>query len=60
MGAGRMDATSQNHLDFAARVARIQGNIASAQQLLFVGADEVYVTEEHVIVASSSTACGMR
>ena len=37
-----MDATSQNHLDFAARVARIQSNIAGAQQLLFVGADEVY------------------
>lgn len=37
-----MDAVSQNHLDFTARVARIKLNIASSRQLLFVGVDEVY------------------
>ena len=42
MGAGRLEAVSQNLTEFAARVARIEQNIASARQLLFVGVDEVY------------------
>ncbi len=37
-----MQAISQNHSDFAARLARIERNIASSTQLLFVGVDEVY------------------
>jgi len=37
-----MDALSVNHLDFAARLQRIGANAAQAQQLLFVGVDEVY------------------
>ena len=37
-----MNAISQNHLDFAARVARIEKNVAGSRQLLFVGVDEVY------------------
>ena len=37
-----MDAISQNHLEFAARLARIEKSVASARQLLFVGVDEVY------------------
>jgi hypothetical protein len=30
-----MEAISQNRLDFAARLARIEGNVASARPLLF-------------------------
>lgn len=37
-----MDAASQNHLDFVARLARVKHNLASSRQLLFVGVDEVY------------------
>ena len=37
-----MPAISQNHSDFAARVARVEQNIADARQLLWVGVDEVY------------------
>lgn len=37
-----MTAISQNHLEFAARLARIEQNIAGSRQLLFVGVDEVY------------------
>jgi hypothetical protein len=37
-----LDAVSQNHTEFAARLARIEKNISSARQLLFVGVDEVY------------------
>ena len=37
-----MDAASENHLDFAERVKRIEKMRASAQQLLWVGVDEVY------------------
>jgi hypothetical protein len=38
-----MSAIMQNHMDFAARVSRIEMNTAASQQLLFVGVDEVYV-----------------
>lgn len=37
-----MDAVSENHLDFAERVKRIEKMRASAQQILWVGVDEVY------------------
>ena len=37
-----MNAISQNHMEFAARIARIERNVASSRQLLFVGVDEVY------------------
>jgi hypothetical protein len=37
-----MNAISQNHSDFAARIARIETGAASSTQLLYVGADEVY------------------
>jgi hypothetical protein len=37
-----MNAISQNHSDFAARVQRIEKQSASATQLLYVGLDEVY------------------
>ena len=37
-----MNAISQGHPDFAARLARIEQNIAEARQLLWVGVDEVY------------------
>jgi hypothetical protein len=37
-----MNAISQNHSDFAARVARIERQSAASVQLLFVGVDEVY------------------
>lgn len=38
-----MNAISQNHSDFADRVARIEQQSAASVQLLFVGVDEVYV-----------------
>lgn len=38
-----MNAISQNHMDFAARVARIETAIANSTQMLFVGVDEAYV-----------------
>ncbi|MBC7739080.1 MAG: hypothetical protein H7245_18140 [Candidatus Saccharibacteria bacterium] len=37
-----MQAISSQHTDFAARVARVENNLAGARQLLFVGVDEVY------------------
>jgi hypothetical protein len=37
-----MDAMTENHLDFAARIARIEKGVSSATQLLYVGVDEVY------------------
>ncbi|MEO8242969.1 MAG: hypothetical protein ABI832_11680 [bacterium] len=37
-----MTAMSQNHADFAARLARVQRNADSATQMLFVGVDEAY------------------
>ena len=37
-----MQAISQNHLEFAARIARIESGVAASKQLLFVGIDEVY------------------
>jgi hypothetical protein len=37
-----MEISTENHLDFAARVRRIEDMRASARQILFVGADEVY------------------
>lgn len=37
-----MEAISANHADFAARVGRVERNIAEARQLLWVGVDEVY------------------
>lgn len=41
-GPCRMDAISQNHLDFATRVQRIERQSAASIQLLFVGVDEVH------------------
>ena len=37
-----MNAISQNHSDFVARVARIERQSAASVQLLYVGVDEVY------------------
>ena len=37
-----MQAISQNHREFAARIARIESGVAASKQLLFVGIDEVY------------------
>ncbi len=37
-----MQAISQNHREFAARIARIESGVAASKQLLFVGMDEVY------------------
>ena len=37
-----LSGISSNHVDFAARLARVEENIASARQLLWVGVDEVY------------------
>jgi hypothetical protein len=37
-----VDALSQNHTDFAARVARIERQSAASIQLLYVGLDEVH------------------
>ena len=42
LGLGQMTTLSQNNLDFAARVARIESGAAASKQLLFVGVDEVY------------------
>lgn len=38
----RMNAMSQNHSDFAARIARIESGAAASKQTLYVGTDEVY------------------
>jgi hypothetical protein len=37
-----LSGVSANHADFAARIARVEKNIAGAKQLLWVGMDEVY------------------
>lgn len=37
-----MNAISQGHSEFAARIARIESGAATYRQLLFVGMDEVY------------------
>ena len=37
-----MNAISQGHSEFAARIARIESGAATHRQLLFVGMDEVY------------------
>ena len=38
-----MNAVTQNHIDFAARLARIDQYVAQSTQMLFVGVDEAYV-----------------
>jgi len=38
-----LEAISQNHLDFAARIVRIEQGMAASTQMLFVGVDEAYV-----------------
>lgn len=38
-----MSAVTQNHMDFAARLARIEKGVAQSTQMLFVGTDESYV-----------------
>ncbi len=38
-----MNAATQNHMDFAARLARIDLGVAQSTQMLFVGTDESYV-----------------
>lgn len=58
-GASRMDAVSQNHLDFVARVARVKRNLASSEQLLFVGVDEVYSMPRRERKASTSRGRAM-
>jgi hypothetical protein len=37
-----MNAISQGHSEFTARIARIESGAAASKQLLFVGTDEVY------------------
>lgn len=41
-GGCRLNAISQNHSDFAARVQRVERQSAASIQLLFVGVDEVH------------------
>lgn len=49
-----MEAQSDNHLDFVARIARIEGTAAASTQMLFVGTDEIYAIKRRArkIVAS--------
>jgi len=53
-----MEAISQNHQDFAARIARIEKSMAASTQMLFVGVDEAYVMprRERRVVPSGAAA----